>query len=81
MQRKQHGGHKIPLTDQQYHDLCVVQMADWLEQVQPSPFFQAVLSQASLPYVDLQRACYDQITILTAPAAYVILLADGEAFQ
>lgn len=33
MQRKQHGGHKIPLTDQQYHDLCVVQMADWLEQV------------------------------------------------
>ena len=36
MQRKQHGGNKLPLTDQQYHDLCVVQMADWLEQVCPS---------------------------------------------
>lgn len=35
LQRKQHGGKKIPLTDQQYTDLCIVQMADWLEQVLP----------------------------------------------
>lgn len=31
--RKQHGGHEIPLTDQQYQDLITVQLADWLEQV------------------------------------------------
>lgn len=33
MARKQHGGHPIPLTDQQYRDLITVQLADWLEQV------------------------------------------------
>ena len=33
MARKQHGGHTIPLTDQQYRDLITVQLADWLEQV------------------------------------------------
>ena len=30
---KQHGGHRILLTDQQFRDLIVVQLADWLEQV------------------------------------------------
>ncbi|KAL3161203.1 hypothetical protein ABBQ38_009572 [Trebouxia sp. C0009 RCD-2024] len=34
MARKQHGGHPIPLTDQQYRDLITVQLADWLEQVE-----------------------------------------------
>ena len=33
MAREQHGGAKVPLTDQQYHDLITVQLADWLEQV------------------------------------------------
>jgi len=33
MQRKQHGGNKLPLTDQQYDNMCIVQMADWLQQV------------------------------------------------
>ena len=33
MARQQHGGEKIPLTDQQYTDLITVQLADWLEQV------------------------------------------------
>ena len=33
LQRKQHGSHKLPLTDQQFYDMCLVQMADWLEQV------------------------------------------------
>ena len=33
--RKQHGGQPVPLTDQQYRDLITVQLADWLEQVQP----------------------------------------------
>ena len=31
--RKQHGTEQVPLTDQQYHDLITVQLADWLEQV------------------------------------------------
>ena len=34
---KQHGGHRIPLTDQQFRDLIVVQLADWLEQVSGLP--------------------------------------------
>ena len=33
MTRKQHGGQRISLTDQQYRDLITVQLADWLEQV------------------------------------------------
>lgn len=33
MARKQHGGKRMPLTDQQYRDLITVQLADWLEQV------------------------------------------------
>ena len=40
LQRKQHGSHKLPLTDQQFYDMCLVQMADWLEQVDRSELVQ-----------------------------------------
>ncbi|KAK9805046.1 hypothetical protein WJX73_006614 [Symbiochloris irregularis] len=32
--RQDQGGHRVPLTDQQYRDLITVQLADWLEQVE-----------------------------------------------
>lgn len=31
--RPEFGGHKIPLTDQQFTDLISVHLADWLQQV------------------------------------------------
>lgn len=31
------GGERIPLSEQQFTDLITVHLADWLEQVRPSP--------------------------------------------
>ena len=34
------GGHEIKLTDEQFHDLITVHLADWLEQVVGGPLTQ-----------------------------------------
>ena len=31
------GGKRIPLSEQEFTDLITVHLADWLEQVRPSP--------------------------------------------
>lgn len=86
MARKQHGGKRIPLTDQQYRDLITVQLADWLEQVRFLRGLADILHTRQIMHVDTYRIrfTYDIYRICCAYdsySTYSILHACGPQHQ